>query len=190
MLDEAFGAGACGRCMVGLVGAVVCVCVVWFSDIMFGVVWYGGMSLKFAGPSGFGAARGAACPCVGRSRLGVWGTRVLGGALRCQKQPFGCCRDWLGNQHSFPDVAHRVRARGAAMCSICAKVLWIHSIGENLGKGCSLPASVESIEVVAVPSFSGHLPPSAVLLRLIPSRPLSCVCVGDEYGVLQGQGRG
>ncbi len=136
------------------------------------------MILEVFKPSGPGASRDASSPRSDRSCLGARGVRrVLGSALRSHKQPSGCCRDWLGNHHWFPDVAQRMRACGAAMYSIGATVICIHYMEEVLGKGCNIPAGVGNILATAVPSFSRHFPLSLVLLRLVPSRPLSCVWV-------------
>jgi hypothetical protein len=107
-------------------------------------------------PSGPGAARDAAGPRLVKSCLGAWGVgRVLGSALRCHKLHSGRCRDWPGNPHTFSDVAQRMWACGGAMCLTGATVLCVHSMGDVLGEGCSLQASVGNIVAIVVSPSPG-----------------------------------
>ena len=147
------------------------------------VAWYhlwwimmGGMMLRVFKPNGPGASRDALGPRSYRSCLGTWGVRgVLGRELKSHQRPSGCCRECLGSQHWFPDVAQRMRACDVAMYSIGATVIFIHSVEEVLGKGSGVPTCVACVSAMVVPSFSRHFPLFRALLRLVPSRPLSCV---------------
>ena len=136
------------------------------------------MMLKVLKPNGPGASRDASSPRSYRSCLGTWGVRrVRGSELKSHQRPSGCCRECLGSRHWFLDVAQRMRACDVAMYSIGATVIFIHYMEEVLGKGCSVPAGVTCVSAMVVPSFSRHFPLFLALLRLVPSRPLSCVWV-------------
>jgi hypothetical protein len=134
-------------------------------------------------PSGPGAARDAAGPRLSRGCLGALEVgRVLENAMGCHRPRSDRCREWPGNPHAFSAIAQRMWARDGAM-GLTGEVSCVHSMGDVLGRGCSLPSRSENIVSIVGPSFSWHLLLSRSHVQLVSSRPLSCVRVGAEGGV-------
>ena len=68
---ESFGVGACGKCVIGRVGAFICVREVGFRGIVCVLVLCGGMPLESPEPSGRGAVRRVSYPRFSRRFQGA-----------------------------------------------------------------------------------------------------------------------
>jgi len=184
---EFFGVGACVQCVVGRVGAFVCVWVVGFPGIVCVVRLCGGMPPESLELKGFGFAWRAPFPRFARNCQGTWEVgRIVGAALGCRTPPSRCGRGRPGSSHWFSEFAQHMRACGGAMSSSGATVFCVHSMGMAvLGEGCSFPVNVGHVVSSAIPPSSGRSPLSRFPLRLVPSRPLVYAGVMAEECVLR-----